>query len=138
MSFREKSAWVMASLMIATGLYYGWSVVAASQAIGATAPAIIVIGYVFWVVIGSIVIQVALAMSSPKEANAPADERERSVEQKAGNWSGIVLATGAVLALGHFLVRGDGNMLFHLVMASLILSQIAEYGLRILLIRRSF
>ena len=137
MSFREQSAWVMALLMIATGLYYGWSVAAASRAIGATAPAIVVIGYVFWLVVGSIVIQVALALSSPKEATAPADERERSVEQRAGNWSGFVLAAGAVLALGHFLVSGDGNMLFHLVMTSLIVSQIADYSLQILLLRRS-
>lgn len=137
MSFREKSAWFMAALMIATGLYYGWSVAEASRAIGATAPATIAIAYAIWVVIGSIVVQVALAISSPKEANAPADERERLVEQKAGSWSGVILATGAMLALGHFLVRGDGNLLFHLVMGSLIVAQIANYALEIRFIRRS-
>ena len=79
-----------------------------------------------------------LALSSRREANAPADERERLVQQRAGNWSGLVLATGAVLSLGHFMVRADGNMLFHLVMASLIVAQIAEYAFRIFLVRRSF
>ena len=137
MSFREKSAWVMALLMTATGLYYFYAVGAASQAIGATAPAAVVVGFVIWVVIGSIIVQTLLALTSPKEANAPADERERLIQQRAGHWSGIVLATGMVLSLGHYLARGDGNMLFHLAMASLIIAQIAEYALQILLVRRS-
>jgi hypothetical protein len=33
-------------------------------------------------------------------------------------------------------VRGDANLLFHIVMAALILSQIAEYAFQILLYRR--
>ena len=137
MSFREKSAWVMALVMTATGIYYYYAVGVASRAIGATAPAAVVLGFVFWVVIGSIVVQLLLAVTSPKEANAPADEREREVEQRAGNWSGVVLAVGVVLSLGHYLARGDGNMLFHLAMASLIVAQIAEYAIQILLVRRS-
>lgn len=138
MSFREKSAWVMGAVMIAAGLYYWRMVGAASQAIGATAPAAIVIGFVILVVIGSVVAQILLAVSAPKEANSPADERERRVQANAGHWSGVVLAVGAVLSLGHYMVRADGNMLFHLVMASLIVSQIAEYALHIILVRRSF
>ena len=137
MSFREKSAWVMAALMVVTGAYYLMTVRDASQALGTTAPAAVAIGFVMLVVIGSIVVQVLLAVMSPKEAAAPADDREALVTQRAGHWSGFVLAAGAVSALGHFLVRGDGNMLFHLVMGSLIVSQFAEYALQILLTRRT-
>jgi hypothetical protein len=46
-----------------------------------------------------------------------------------------VLGSGVLLSLGHYLVHGDGNMLFHLTMASLIVSQITEYGLQIVLDR---
>ena len=137
MSFREKSAWVMVALMVVTGAVYVMMVRNASQALGTTAPAAVAIGFVMLVVIGSVIVQVLLAVTSPKEAVAPADEREALVTQRAGHWSGFVLAAGAVIALGHFLVRGDGNMLFHLVMGSLIVSQIAEYALQILLTRRS-
>ncbi len=137
MSFREKSAWVMAALMTITGAVYVMMVRNASQALGTTAPAAVAIGFVMLVVIASIIVQLLLAVMSPKEAVAPADEREALVTQRAGHWSGFVLAAGAVSALGHFLVRGDGNMLFHLVMGSLIVSQIAEYALQILLTRRS-
>ena len=114
MSFREKSAWAMAVLMAATGLYYFHIVREASHALGETAPAAIVIAFVIVVVVGSVVAQIVLAVSSPKEANAAADERERLVQQRASSWSGLLLATGAVVSLGHFMVHSDGNMLFHL------------------------
>lgn len=138
MSFREKSAWLMALLMTAAGLYYFHIVRAASQALGETAPPMVVIAFVILVVIGSVVGQIVLALSWRKEAIAPADERERLVQQRAGNWSGYVLAAGAVCSLGHFVVHADGNMLFHLIMASLIVSQISEYAFHIILVRRSF
>lgn len=138
MSFREKSAWLMALLMTAAGLYYLHIVSGASKVLGETAPPEIVISFVILIVVGSVVGQIVLALSSPKEANAPADERERLIQERAGHWSGLVLATGAVSSLGYFLAYSDGNMLFHLVMASLIVSQISEYAFEIILVRRSF
>jgi len=137
MSFREKSAWLMALLMAAAGLYYLYIVWTASRALGETAPAALVIPFVLLVVVVSIAGQIVLALSARREASAPADERERQVQWRAGSWSGLILATGAVLALGHFMVRADGSMLFHLVMASLIVAQIADYAFQILLLRRS-
>ncbi len=138
MSFREKSAWVMAALMILAGLYYLNLVVGASRQLGAPAPPVgIFIAYVVLVVIATVAAQVGLAVASPKEADAPADERERPVLQRAGNWSGTVLGAGAVTSLLHFLQHGDGNLLFHMVLGSLIVSQIAEYVFQIALFRRS-
>lgn len=138
MAYREKSAWVMAALMFVTGLFYVNTVVSASLAIGKTAPPIgIFIAYVFLAVIGSIVVAVALAVTSPKEANAPADERERPALDRAGNISGVVLGVGAITSLLYYLAQGDGNLLFHLIMGSVIVSQISEYVLQIILLRRS-
>lgn len=138
MSFREKSAWAMAVLLGAAGLYYLYIVRAASAAIGETAPPQIAILFVLLVVIGAVVVQTVLAVSSPKAASAPADERERIAGDRAGHWSGLLLATGVVCALGHYMAYGDGNALFHLIAASLIVAQIVEYGLEIFLLRRSF
>ena len=138
MSFREKSAWLMAALMAVAGLYYLHSVRTVTLAIGETAPPVpVLIGYVVLVVIASVFVQTVLALASPREANAPADERERLVRDRAGHWSGYVLAVGAAGSLWHFLVHGDGDMLFHLVVGSLILSQIADYAFQIALLRRS-
>jgi len=138
MAYREKSAWVMAALMGAAGLYYLHMVVSISRAVGETAPPVpVLIAYVVLVVIGSVVAQVTLAAASPKEANAPADERERPVLDRAGNISGIVLGFGAVGSLLHFLHHGDGYLLFHMIMGSLIVSQFVEYALQIVLLRRT-
>ncbi|HYI40994.1 MAG TPA: hypothetical protein VE053_11815 [Allosphingosinicella sp.] len=138
MSFREKSAWAMAVLMTLAGLYYLNLVVGASRQLGAPAPPTgIFVTYVFIVVIGSVAAQVALAVSAPKEANAPADEREIPALQRAGNWSGLVLGAGAATSLLHYLQHGDGDLLFHAVLGSLIVSQIAEYAFQIALLRRS-
>jgi hypothetical protein len=138
MSFREKSAWVMGALMVAAGLYYLNMAVAASRELGWSAPPVaIFIPFTLLLVIGSIAVQTTLAILEPKEANAPADERERPLLDRAGHWSGVVLGTGAATALLHFFYYQDGVMLFHLVMGSLILSQTAEYAFQITLIRRN-
>jgi hypothetical protein len=138
MSFREKSAWLMVLLMMAAGFYYFHNVRAASKALGETASPLMIIAFVVIVVIGSIVAQVVLAVSSPREANTPVDERELQIQFRSSHWSGYVLATCVVSSLGHFMAYSDGNMLFHLVFGSLIVSQITEYAFQIILVRRSF
>jgi cytochrome b561 len=125
----------MALLLTVAGGVYFVAVREASQALGTTAPAVIVLSFVVLVVVGSLVTHLVLALSSPRQASAPTDERDRQVLHRAGHWSSYVLAIGVMLSLGHYLVYGDGNMLFHLTMASLIAAQIAEYGLQIVLDR---
>ena len=137
MAYREKSAWLMGLVMVVAGLYYLKIVIDASGQVGATAPPVpILIAYVVLVVVASVNAQVILALSSPEEANAPADERERPLLDRAGNWSGYVLAVGVVTALLHFLAHQDGFLLFHTIMGSLIVAQVAEYAFQILLLRR--
>ena len=138
MPFREKTAWAMTVLLTAGGVFYFDKVVRLSRALGETAPPIIgfVIAYVVLIIIGSIILMSALGASSGKEAEAPADERERRIQDKAGHWSGYMLAFAVFGALLNFSVDGDGNMLFHLVFASLMVSQIAEYVFQIVLYRR--
>jgi hypothetical protein len=97
----------------------------------------VLVGYVVLVVIGSVVAQATLGISSPREATAPADERERPLLDRAGNLSGLVLGFGAITSLLHFLAHENAYLLFHSIMGSLILSQIAEYVLQIVLLRRS-
>ena len=136
--FREKTAWAMASILIGGAAFYLNMVISASRALGQTAPPIVgfVIAYVVVIVIASVVLMSALAATSPREANAPADEREKIIGDKAGNWSGYVMVMPALGALWHYAVNMDGNMLFHLVFLSLMLGQIAEYVFQIALYRR--
>lgn len=139
MSFREKSAWVMAAVTVVAGILYANMAVSSSQhpTEGALPLLGVLIAYTILLVIGSIVAQTTLASMSPKEAGAAADERERPILDRAGNWSGLVLGGGAVTSLLAFLLHRDATLLFHSVMGSLIVSQVAEYGFQIALLRRS-
>ena len=133
MSFREKSAWAMALVLVITGILYVWLALQMPPAPSLVA----LVPYVLVVVTLSIAVQATLAIFSPAEANAPADERERVVIDRAGNWSGMVLAAGVVLAGGWYLSDPSEPMLFHYVFGSLVVSQIAEYVFQIALFRRA-
>lgn len=136
--FREKTAWAMAAILIAGAVFYFQMVAGASQAIGRTAPPVIgfVIAYVVVIVIASVIAMTALGATSPREAEAPADERERQVADRAARWAGYVLAVLLLGALWHYSVNQDGHMLFHLGFLSLMLGQISEYIFQIYLFRR--
>lgn len=133
MSFREKSAWAVALIMLVTGSAYFMLVLAnpAAPLIGTILP------WTLLVVILSIIVQVGLALSSPKEAQRGADEREQLIGDRAGQRSGLILSTGVACALGVFVIDADGNRLFHLVVASLILSQLADSVYQIVYLRRT-
>jgi len=128
----------MAAILGGGAVFYFNMVASASKALGQTAPPVagFVIAYVVVIAIASAVLMSVLAVSSPREADAPADERERIIADKAGNWAGFVIALPALGALWHYAVNGDGNLLFHLVFLSLMLGQIAEYVFQIILYRR--
>ena len=132
MSFKEKSAWVMGAIMLVTGLFYANLVTAAPQApvIGPLIP------YVLAVIVLSIVAQTVLALSSPKEANAPADEREQPAIDKAGHWSGVVLGVLAISSCITYVALPNGTMLFHHIIGALIVAQLAEYAFQIYFFRR--
>jgi hypothetical protein len=49
-------------------------------------------------IIVSVLLAIALAVTSPKAANAPADEREQLIALKATNAAYAVLSFGAVIA----------------------------------------
>ena len=133
MSFKEKSAWAMGAIMVATGVFYANLVAAAPQApvIGPLIP------YVLVVIVLSIVAQVILAISSPREAEARADERERSVIDRAGHLSGIVLGFGVISAVIMYIAGWSPTMLVHAIVGSLIVSAIVEYALQIFYFRRA-
>lgn len=132
MSFREKSAWVMAIVLIVVGAYYVKLV-----AVDDVEPAAAAIPFVLIAVILSVAAQIMLAVTSPSEAASSADERERIVADKAARFSFYVLVIGVLVGLGQFMIDADGGQLFHLVLTCLILSQIAEYGAQVFLLRRA-
>lgn len=130
MAFRERSAWVMGCTLILIGGFYLKLVIG-----DGVAPSSAAIPFVLVAVVLSIAAQIVLAVTSPRDASTPVDERERLVIEKAAHFSWYVLVTGVLVGLGLFIASQDGMKLFHMVLTSLILSQLAEYGAQIFLFR---
>lgn len=134
----EKSAWVMIAALVLSAWFYFTSVISMSQAIGATAPPNLGIIAVATIVIIAIAIfgHVIAAVIDPASADAPEDERDKRVAQRSGNLAGWVLSIVVMGGIWSFAVRGDGNLLFHILVMGMVLSQLAEYALKIWFYRR--
>lgn len=137
MPFREKTAWIMTvALIIGGGFYFAAVSEVAVAADLTTLPLIpILIAYVMIIVLVAIIGHGAAAISTPNEANTPIDERERDIIHRAAHWGGTALAGSILLSLGVFLLSGSGVLLFHAVLASLMLGQLADYAAQIILFR---
>lgn len=138
MGFREKLAWAMMVIMASTGIvYFGW-VHMQSSALGAWAPPNIafVAGYVILVIVLAIIAGIGIGISRPSEASPPMDERERLILFAGEVWAARLLGVLILLTLGDFALNQNGNRLFHLVFASLIVSQVSEYVFRIWFYRK--
>ena len=86
----------------------------------------------------SIVGQIALAFIDRKSANRPADEREKTIQQRADAYSGILLGVLIVSSLMTYLVHQDGDLLFLMALLSLVVAQAAEYVVEIIGYRRGY
>ena len=95
MSFRERSAWVMATLLTLMGIYYLKLVIG-----DGVAPAFAAIPFILMITVLSVAAQIVLAVISPREAGHPADERERVILDRAARFSSYVLAVGVICGLG--------------------------------------
>src|ERR1700676_338788 len=97
MSFREKSAWI--SMLSMSGIYgfYFWSVVHAGPKAGGFHFGSLLETIIALVVL-QIVLTIAVAIFTPKEAKAPRDERDKLIELRAMRVAYSGLATSVALA----------------------------------------
>jgi hypothetical protein len=133
MSFREKSAWI--SLLSISGIYglYFWSVIhSGPQAAGFHFGGLL--GTIIALVVVQIVLTVAVAIFTHREAKAPRDERDKLIELRAMRFAYAGLSTGVAVAcfFGAFdppLVFDRNALLFILVTAEIMRStcQIVQY-----------
>jgi uncharacterized membrane protein YfcA len=133
MSFREKSAWIsVVSMAVIYGFYF-WSVLHAGRkaggfGFGGLLETIIALVFV------QVVLTVAVAIFSPREAKAPRDERDKLIELRAMRFAYAGLATGIACAcffgaLDPPILFGTNSLLFILVTAEIMRSacQIVQY-----------
>ncbi|MCX7552268.1 hypothetical protein OS175_00130 [Marinicella sp. S1101] len=139
MSFQEKSAWVMVVGLVVSTVLYAFLVYVMSSAAGQLVPLHIPVLVAFTVVLTLIAVvgHIVIAIFSPKEANARADEREQRIIDKSGYLSSNVLGFGVITSLMVYLFFYNGELLFYGVFGSLIVAQILEYMLQIYYQRRA-
>ena len=131
MSFREKFNWVVlavTALLLAMGV--GWYGLRASTGDPGVAVAPVLLAYLVWfaaMLAGTVIV----AAKDPKEAGAPADERDRIINMKAAlpamHLYGFAL-TGLIAAV--FFGLDKGQVLYALVAIQFI-ATIVEAGAKI-------
>ncbi len=136
MAFNEKSAWVMV-LTLGLGMAFYVSMITGSGPNGGrlAEPGTTVVGLTILIVVVAVAGHVLIAAMAGNEANAPLDEREQQIVDRAARNSGFVLPGGIVFALALYLLTSNGDLLFYLAFSSLILGHLAEYVLRIVFYR---
>lgn len=126
MAFREKSAWI--SLVLTVGVYgfYFFNLSHIPRAAWPGATIGMTVGAVVVLTILQIVFQAAIAIVSPREANAPQDERERWIQNRATATAFYVLQFGAIAgaASAYFV---DRFVMANIVVAALAVGQVAQY-----------
>ncbi len=127
----------MSLSLLLGGVFYFGVVAAMSAEIGQLAQPIltVVTVYTLILIVIAIVGHIAIAILAPKDANAPLDERERRIFDRAGHASSYVFGAGVVLSLGLYLFSHSGDVLFYSIFASLMIGQLAEYAIRIFFYR---
>ncbi|EAQ33264.1 MULTISPECIES: hypothetical protein [Idiomarina] len=139
MAFREKSAWLMLIITLLVGGGLTFEVVQGFNSTSQWPPAVSVFTRLtVGLIVLSIVGQIALALVDRKSANRPADEREKTIQQRADAYSGILLGVLIVASLMTYLVHQHGDLLFLMALLSLVVAQAAEYVVEIIGYRRGY
>lgn len=134
-SFEEKSVWIQ---LLATGGVLGWYFLVAGRMYSAGVRhlvpyvplfAVAVVGLVTVLVVG----HVAVAIASRPEGR---DERDRLIGWRAESNSGWILGAGVILAIMGMIASYDDVVIAHLLLLSLLLSQLTAFVLQLVYYRR--
>ena len=137
MSFREKSAWIA---LVTYGAVFGGYFSVLGQAWDEASGQGLSIGLLVAAVVALIIVATVLAtlaaLLNPKEATAPADEREAMIDLKAERISSYTLSTGVVCVIGALLIGWDGFLAANLLLASLVVAELVKAIAQIVHFRR--
>ena len=135
MSFREKSAWISVILILAVFGPYFWfvgrSFAGATHVHGGTQFALILLFVVL-----EIVLHVAIAIQSPRDARAPKDEREDLIGLKATRTAFYVLFGGALLSIFALHFPINAWTLSQFVLFSIVVAELVKFASQIVFFRR--
>ena len=137
MSFREKSAWIaLLTYAVVFGGYFLLLTQAWDDSYGRGLSIGLLAGAVVTLVIVAATLTIITALLSPKEANAPADERETLIDLKAERISSYALSVGVVCLIGALLMGWNGYLVANLLLASLVIAELTKAIAQIAYFRR--
>ena len=135
MSFREKSAWISFVLIVLVFGPYFWlvgrSLAGAGHVHGGTQFALITLFFAL-----EVVVHVAIAVRSPRDARAPKDEREVLIDLKATRTAFYVLFAGTLISIFTMHLRVTVWMLSQFVLFSIVVAELVKFARQITLFRR--
>ena len=133
MSFREKIAWISALSMAGVYGVYFWWVIRTGHPAGAVAFGPLLLTVIALVVVHVVLITV-VALASPRDAQAPRDERDRMIDLRATRmaYSGLVTAVVMACVFGAMtppIIFNANSLLFILVTVEVLrcACQIVQY-----------
>ena len=138
LSFREQSAWI--SLLAYTALYGYYFVtlfraIAAGRA-GTFAYSQLLVRVMFLLVVVEVLLQVAISLRSPKEATAPADEREREIGLKATSIAFHVVMVGAATICAAIALGAPAFYTTNGLFLAIVLAEVARNTSQVVYFRR--
>ena len=140
MAFKEKIEWVtLATMVVAYGTYFALLATAARNGAPPVMDMLIWFGGITVAqVIAIAVLSSILAIMAHREANAPADERDRAIARRAGNIAYYVLMVGMIL-VGVVMPFSEPNWkIINAALLALVVAEATRYVLVILSYRRGW
>lgn len=137
MSFQEKSNLAMTAIF---ALVYGWyfsTVIPPALETGGSVEAVkgLLFGAVVFLVVGGIVGHILIVMLAPNEPDT-ADERDKVIEMRADARTSYLLGFAAITAVGMALLEVSAFWIAHVLLAGLVLGEIAKGVMRAIDYRR--
>ena len=137
MSFREKSAWVA---LLTYGVVFGgyfftlWQAWDEGYAQGLSIG--LLVGAVVALIIVAIVLNTVIALFTPKQATARADERETLIDLKAERIASYTLSIGVLCLIGALLMGWNAYLVANLLLASMVIAELVKAIAQIAYFRR--
>lgn len=136
-SLYERSTWIMSLILLGAGYLYAAPVIEALiYGVVIPEPGRSAVMFVVLVVVLSVISHILLAIADPDTADQPMDERDRLAAIRSGHRTAIVFGILVIKSLLAYLLVRSGDLLFHMIFLSMVVSQLLEYGLTILAYRR--
>jgi hypothetical protein len=127
MSFRERTAWIaLITHAVVFGGYFFLLSTYWGDAYGQGLSIGLLVAAVIALIVVITVLSVVSAILNPKQAVAPADERETLIDLKAERIASYTLSIGVVCLIGALLVGWNGFLVANLLLASLVIAELVK------------